>query len=165
MSNLYAKKFARSILEEYWDRRLPVDLNGIAKKLGVAVEYSDFSKGIFNTGDDISGTFKYKDGVPTCTINVHHHPNRQRFTLAHELGHFVLEHGEKSDDSETLYRQNGHTDPVEIEANNFAAELLMPETAISILIKEGYTNISDLAGWFEVSEQAMYFRLKNLGWL
>ncbi|MDO5769293.1 MAG: ImmA/IrrE family metallo-endopeptidase [Psychrobacter sp.] len=165
MSNAYAVRFARSILENYWDKTLPVNLTDIAEKLGVQVVYDSFSQGIFGSGDDISGTFKYVDGVPTCTVNINHHRNRQRFTLAHELGHFVLEHGEKSDNSQTLYRQNNHTDPVEIEANNFAAELLMPKTAISILIREESFGISELAEWFEVSEQAMYFRLKNLGWL
>lgn len=165
MSNVYAVRFAHSILEKYWDRALPVDLLDIAEKLGVQVLPGNFSKGFFGSDDEISGTFQYVNGVPTCTINESHHINRQRFTLAHELGHFVLEHGEKCDDSKTLYRQNGHTDPVEIEANNFAAELLMPKTAVNVLIKDKGCGISELADWFQVSEQAMYFRLKNLGWL
>ena len=77
MSNVYAVRFAHSILEKYWDRTLPVDLLDIAEKLGVQVLPGNFSKGIFGSDDEISGTFQYVNGVPTCTINESHHINRQ----------------------------------------------------------------------------------------
>lgn len=92
-------------------------------------------------------------------------PARRRFTLAHELGHWVCQVLE------------GHSTPVycraeevgvaegkalEREANVFAAELLMPE----LLVREEFVRAAssrELARWFGVSEEAMSWRLYNCG--
>lgn len=161
----YAAETARNILERHWDGTLPVNLHDIAKKLNVEVVLDPFEQNFFSPEPEISGTFTYVNNVPTCTINSQHHKNRQRFTLAHELGHYVLHHGEKSDNKNTLYR-NGTTNPDEVEANAFAAELLMPKGIVRYLIVEqGITSISELAKSFMVSEQAMEIRLERLGWI
>lgn len=161
----YAAETARKILSRYWDGKLPVDLELIAKKLSVEVKYDTFSDYLFSGQPEISGMFTYVGNIPTCTINSGHHVNRQRFTLAHELGHYALQHGEKTDNKNTLYR-NGDSNPDEIEANAFAAELLMPEGVVKYLIADkGLTDISELAQYFSVSEQAMEIRLRKLGWI
>ena len=161
----YAVEAARSILNRHWDGVLPVDLHEIAEKLNVKVKYDAFFENFFSSEPEISGMFTYVDNVPTCTINSRHHQNRQRFTLAHELGHFALQHGEKTDNKNTLYR-NGTTNPDEVEANAFAAELLMPKGVVRhLIVHEGIADISELARTFLVSEQAMEIRLKNLGWV
>lgn len=161
----YAVEAARSILSRHWDGVLPVNLHEIAKKLNVKVEYDAFSKSLFSSEPEISGTLTFENNVPTCTINLHHHENRQRFTLAHELGHFALQHGAKTDNKNTLYR-NGTTNPDEVEANAFAAELLMPKAIVrNLIVHQGVADISELAKIFLVSEQAMKIRLKNLGWI
>lgn len=54
-------------------------------------------------------------------------------------------------------------DPIEVEANRFAAELLMPEAAVRHYVQHGIISISELARTFAVSEVAMKYRLKNLG--
>lgn len=160
----YAINAARNVLERYWDGNLPVNLHDIAAKLNVAVTYDSFISNLFSGEPEISGTFKYVNNVPICTINERHHKNRQRFTLAHELGHYVLQHGEKTDNKDTLYR-NGTTNPDEVEANAFAAELLMPSGVLRyLLVDKGVTDISLLASQFVVSEQAMEIRLRSLGW-
>jgi Zn-dependent peptidase ImmA (M78 family) len=90
-------------------------------------------------------------------------PPRRRFTLAHELGHWVCQVLE------------GHAAPVycrapdlapdsdrqlEREANVFAAELLMPEPAV----RDAFAGaIADCAETFGVSEEAMHWRLFNIG--
>ncbi|MDP8100697.1 ImmA/IrrE family metallo-endopeptidase [Phocoenobacter atlanticus] len=151
------------ILDFYWDKELPVNLEAIATQLGVTVE-----KCLKIDDDwDISGKFTYVNGNPVCFVNTADIETRQRFTLAHELGHFVLRHGEHIDRTDSLYRNNNeYQDWREVEANIFAAELTMPRSALDFLImKKNITRIDDLAREFGMSERAMYYRLKNTGWL
>jgi Zn-dependent peptidase ImmA (M78 family) len=56
-------------------------------------------------------------------------------------------------------------DPRETAANKFAAALLMPAFAVKALVKDGHTDLEDLAEMFVVSSVAMKYRLKNLGFL
>jgi Zn-dependent peptidase ImmA (M78 family) len=90
---------------------------------------------------------------------------RQRFTLAHELGHWVcqVKEGHEApvfcrdvDISQVADRQ------LEREANVFAAELLMPEPAVRAEFPRA-ASTGELAGWFGVSEEAMGWRLHNCG--
>jgi Zn-dependent peptidase ImmA (M78 family) len=106
------------------------------------------------------------------------HPEvRQRFTIAHELGHWRL-HGKKEVIVDHLVRIDFRDDRAsaathheEIQANAFAAELLMPSEFILLELKkrglseaEGVGEVvEDLAERFEVSQQAMEYRLVNLG--
>ena len=85
--------------------------------------------------------------------------------MAHELGHYALGHGTRPRDLPTMFSSR-QTDPIERDANKFAAALLMPASAIKYLVSQmGVTDISDLASTFDVSEVAMEYRLKNLGYL
>lgn len=120
--------------------------------------------------DDHSGFLLVENGKATVAINSKHHPNRQRFTAAHELGHFFLHaKGEDKLFVDKAFNRNSKSstgaEVLEIEANRFAAELLMPD----FLVREkvGARIISDidvyqLAIDFKVSEQAMALRLVNL---
>ena len=114
-----------------------------------------------------------KTGGRTAT----NHPRRQRFTIAHELGHWFLHPGRPYTVDSTI-RVNRRddlsslaTDREEIEANAFAASILMPEDLVqaaaqivgSIGARTAKEAIVRLANRFEVSEDAMSFRLHNLG--
>ena len=81
---------------------------------------------------------------------------RQRFTVAHELGHCLLGHGCRDRLKGTLTEY----EPDEAAANQFAAELLMPENAVRYFAAK--KNLQDLMEIFDVSQTAIYFRLKNL---
>ena len=89
--------------------------------------------------------------------------------MAHELGHHALNHVNPQnpcfrDDSNTFNSNSSVWQ--EREANNFAAQLLMPLDAIkTMLFVKGISNIKQLAEIFQVSKAAMYYRLKNLGYL
>jgi len=95
-------------------------------------------------------------------------PPRQRFTAAHELGHFYLRTHDRGD-QQTFdwvdYRDDlstTGTDPVEVFCNSFAATLLMPEPWVRW--EAGRCNsINALASRFEVSQEAMRYRLANIG--
>ena len=104
------------------------------------------------------------------------HPNRKRFTFAHELGHYFLHRNllkEQSkvfvdkEDNFALFKQDwecvkDEDKELEAEANCFAAELLMPEEFIKTAYKELNYSIKNLSELFRVSEQAMTYRLLNL---
>lgn len=146
---------AREILAQYWDLSLPVNVEAIAKALGMQVRRRR------NPG--YSGLFELENGKPVCTINSDDAPVRQRFTIAHEIGHYALGH-------ESGYRDGPEelsTDtrsPREVAANRFAAELLMPEPAIRFLVfNKGISDIVRLSLKADVSQVAMQYRLKNLG--
>jgi hypothetical protein len=90
---------------------------------------------------------------------------RQRFTLAHELGHWVCQVREGHE--APVYCRAADVAPtadrfLEREANVFAAELLMPEPAVRTEWSRAQS-AAELATWFGVSEEAMSWRLFNLG--
>lgn len=152
---------AERILDLYWDRSVPVNINDIAQKMGSEVRYLSKLEG----GDDISGRFDILNGKPICSVRSTDPIVRQRFTLAHELGHYVLNHGGGFRDNAASFNVHNY-DQREVDANKFAAEILMPKLAINYVIEKlGRKGIEDLAQLFQVSRQAMTFRLKNLGWL
>lgn len=151
-----AVKYAQSVLKHYWDKQIPVRPEQMIHKISdLQLCYADLS-------DDISGKVHYDFDIKKyiITVNQNHHENRQRFTIAHEMGHYALNHGTKED---VLYR-DGSNDSDEIEANTFAAEILMPTTVIRHLIfEQDIITVRELAHKLWVSEQAMLYRLKNLG--
>lgn len=83
---------------------------------------------------------------------------RQRFTLAHELGHFLLGHNGLNASYETGRNWNSRE---EQEAKCFAGELLVPYELLKDDIKNKITNVKVLAGRYWVSEEAMWYRLKD----
>src|SRR5574341_1209231 len=117
---------AATRLRQLKTRKAPVDVWRVARQLGVRVERADL-------GEDCSGVLVRKGGAAVIGVNYSHHPNRQRFTIAHELGHFVLHKGDKYIDKgmTTLQFRNAEsstgTQTEEREANQFAAALLMPQ--------------------------------------
>lgn len=125
---------------------------------------------------EISGATLYKNEVFTILINAAKPAVRQHFTIAHELGHFFLHQNsikaqqaiideEGRVDQAALYRRDDETgDQLEIEANNFAASLLMPEWLVHEVwgVSKG---IEDAAQLFHVSVVAMSIRLTRMGLL
>lgn len=146
-----------------------IKVNKIAKHLGVDVKAVDMDF-------EISGLFVIKNNKPHIRYNKNESNNRQRFTIAHELGHFVLHRESKPlfiDKNEKIMYRDGDSSTGEFrkerEANAFAASLLMPQKFIQKAISNSPKNTEDivsyLANKFKVSEQAMNFRLANLGYV
>ena len=143
------------ILKKYWDGCLPIDPLYIVAQEGIRLEHIRDKR--------LSGSYRVNSSSKTIEYNPEEHPRRQRFTIAHELGHHFLNHGsEMIDPPENLAGIS--EDPKEIDANNFAACLLMPEYVVKRLIRTGEVrNITELADKLNVSEIAMHYRLRNLG--
>jgi Zn-dependent peptidase ImmA (M78 family) len=143
-----------------------IDILNIATRLGVNVEAADLSS-------DISGLFVIKEEKPYIRYNGEESQERQRFTVAHELGHFILHKDAPlfvDKNEKVLYRnQDSSTGEIlkEREANAFAAALLMPQSFVKEELSKMPSNvdtIEHLAKVFGVSTQAMSFRLSNLGY-
>lgn len=163
---------ATRILAKQGVKSVPVPVDRIAEALGAAVAHQALSDG------EISGML-YRDGVRTVIgVNSNHALKRQRFTIAHEIGHLVLHKG-RPVLVDTSVRVNWRddtsskaSDREEIEANAFAAELLMPQKLvrheIERLLKKDRKIVDRkltkvLAEAFDVSVDAMNYRLINLG--
>ena len=144
---------ANRVLAQFWDNTIPVNPIVIAQRLGVNV--------MKNPSMEYSGAYLIHEGVPTIVFNSSESMTRQRFTVAHELGHHCLMHGTSFRD--TSYSFNRHNyDPHETEANNFATELLMPELAVRHESLRR-TDLLLLSQAFDVSTVAMHIRLERLG--
>ncbi|CAJ1811129.1 hypothetical protein OPFLODJI_01649 [Aeromonas hydrophila] len=157
----------RALLNMHWDRRLPVNPMQLAQALGMQVKpMNPFNMSTQDYG--ISGYAAIENGQPVVAYNTAEHPNRQRFTVAHEIGHHILGHvradaGRCLRDVPSNYSASVNK-YIESEANEFAAQLIMPEDAVRTLIeRDRITTVAGLADAFSVSEAAMYYRLKNMG--
>ncbi|REE21194.1 uncharacterized protein DUF955 [Paraburkholderia sp. BL27I4N3] len=151
-------RIAQSFLEQYWNQELPVDPVAIAKAAGVRV-FTNPDMGRY------AGWFYVHEDVPTIEYNGRDPLVRQRFTIAHELGHFALAHGARPRDGAEAFSLTNY-DPLEADANKFAAELLMPAAVVNGMIRmHDITDFERLSHMFNTSGVAMKYRLKNLGWL
>jgi Zn-dependent peptidase ImmA (M78 family) len=164
----------KDLLEETGVQTPPIPVEDIARSKGIDVRMSE------EPDSDISGFLFLGSENPIIGVNRTHHINRQRFTIAHELGHFLLHSATTRD----LYldhsfkvllrdaRSSEGTDTTEREANLFAAEFLMPidflrrdlQGSMPIDV-EDETFLRELAQRYQVSQQAMMFRLANLGYV
>lgn len=114
---------------------------------------------------DKSGSLSYLNGKWIMSINSNHHIKRQRFTIAHELGHYMLHKSKNTEFTDTTFFRGDNMDSIEYHANEFAARLLMPENILRKLIDEDkIKNIGELASAFNVSSAAMKYRVISLGY-
>jgi Zn-dependent peptidase ImmA (M78 family) len=160
---------AQRLLADLGLDRPPIDASHVTAGLGLRVIEERMDR-------SISGLLYRDDDAVIIGVNANHPPRRQRFTVAHEVGHYLLHKGRPVvvDHVRMNFRDANSstaTDIEEIQANAFAAELLMPRGAVLAETKrlsavEDATEagvLRDLADAFDVSEQAMEYRLINLG--
>jgi Zn-dependent peptidase ImmA (M78 family) len=161
---------AEDLLTKHRVISAPVEVENIARAEGIVVARNKLEP-------SVSGLLLRDGASSLITVNNSHHPKRQRFTVAHELGHFILHPGKPYLVDSTV-RVNFRDDLAsmatnreEIDANTFAAALLMPETLVRDAIGElrqaqlvdAARVVERLAAQFDVSTEAMGYRLINLG--
>jgi Zn-dependent peptidase ImmA (M78 family)/DNA-binding XRE family transcriptional regulator len=153
---------ANELLEKAEVSEPPVEIEELAVRCGAVVFNRHFP-------DSLSGLVFVVHDRAMIGINKDHHSNRRRFSLAHELGHFVLGHHlGSSDEVDSLHIDTDEGHPpgfdwhAERAANDFAAELLMPRRLMSAAFERSQ-DPSELADQFKVSRLAMGYRLVNLG--
>jgi Zn-dependent peptidase ImmA (M78 family) len=158
-----AKEVLTAVWSPTWeDMPYPIDPARVAERLGVKVYKAALNQ-------TVSGMLvKQPARDPEIFLNGSDSANRQRFSCAHELGHYVKRtSGPGSDDAMEYvdFRDplSAHgLDPEEVWANQFAAALLMPRELVTRVHKELRSSAA-MAGEFGVSTDAMNFRLDNLG--
>lgn len=165
-----ARQSARSIIRRLGINTPPVDVEDVVRRLEIRLVRQTLD-------NELSGMAFLSSGAKYIVVNSSHHPNRQRFTIAHECGHHILH--------EDWLRQGVHVDkgilkrdPLsssgrdlkEIAANAFAAELLMPRAMVGAAIPRDFDVLADeesaeikrIAAQFQVSPAALHIRLVSL---
>lgn len=161
---------AKALLEQTHSFKVPVPVETVVRRLGLKLESAML-------GDDVSGVLVITEGQGFIGYNVEQPPVRQRFTIAHECGHFVL-HSTTSElfiDKRymAIFRRDRTSSTgdnnQEVQANRFAAAMLMPAELIRKEVASTDFDLGDeeaitaLAEKFQVSKQAMSLRLASLG--
>ena len=146
------------VLQECSILDAPVPVESIAESYGLKVLFGSLSDGTVSGLLDITRR--------RIIVSMDDAPARQAFTIAHEIGHFRmhLDIISETPDIGIVYRRpiGGETDPIEIEANAFAAALLVPEKFLS---KHFNYEVDDstLANLFGVSAEVIRYRLRDTG--
>lgn len=157
---------------EYTKNNLPVNIEKIMTDRNIIVKEVDLPQGI-------SGVLDTRSDRPIVLVQKEHGKERKRFSLAHELGHFVLNSSPKGVhlDKHTYFRSNlssTGTDTEEKKANRFAAELLMPSNILLEILVEDMPDLIDaeeedsleelkkLAAKFEVSVAALTIKISGV---
>lgn len=162
-------KEAIKLLARFGVNTAPVPVDQIAAMLGAKVIPE------FSPDPEVSGMVVLSPSGPVIGVNARQPSTRQRFTIAHEIGHLVMHSALLSGNvhidkmfSVRLNRDKRSSlgnDLVEIQANRFAAELLMPTAMIREDLRNKYIDmenanlVAELARKYQVSEQAMSIRI------
>lgn len=145
----------------------PINVHSLAKSLHMDIIEKNYE-------NEMDAAALHHNGRRLILVNNSQSANRKRFSIAHEIGHHLLHSDPLNVDIEIHHRDiksSQGTDVKEVEANCFAASILMPERLLrSIIASGGIKNFSDeviesLASKFQVSSQAMTIRLGSLGFL
>lgn len=162
----YAKidRMVGDLLDGLGAQPVPVRIDEVVARHGIELRQGDLG--------DVSGLLLRQDDRTIIGVNSRQHRTRRRFTVAHEFGHFLLHHGIKEHFDRTYvvkFRSDlssKATDVEEIEANYFAASLLMPaqelEKEQALLALDDDPAVERLAKRYDVSRHAMSLRLANV---
>ncbi|WP_164749833.1 ImmA/IrrE family metallo-endopeptidase [Nitratireductor alexandrii] len=158
---------ASELIERY-TADAPVRIETLIEALGVELERKA------ELHPRIAGQIeRLDDGTFKISVNKDDHYYRRRFTMAHELAHYLLHRnliGSGVDDTKA-YRSldigrfnNRQILPEhETEANRIAAKLLMPARLVRACYEDTHGDVSEMAKRFQVSAEAMGYRLQSLG--
>jgi Zn-dependent peptidase ImmA (M78 family) len=169
----WARNQAEQLVGRLGIRAPHIDPIKVAKALGLEVVTEDL-------GSDVAGLLVRRGEQAVIAVHRGDPANRRNFTVAHEIGHHVL--GHQFEPGEHVHVDRGHfisqrgprssagVDPKEVEANQFAAALLMPsdlvrDAAQRLGLPLMDSDVSQLSRLFRVSDQAMTIRLSALGLL
>jgi Zn-dependent peptidase ImmA (M78 family) len=149
-------EFPMELVKERLETETPLNLESLIRDLGLELQKTN------DLPRDCVGKIEYlpDTGIYRISVSRSDHYFRQRFTMAHELGHYILHRHRMVNnviEDTAMYRSN-LSDALEREANQFAASLLMPLEQV----KRDHDEIKDvnvLANKWQVSPAAMRIRL------
>ncbi|EGQ8008887.1 TPA: ImmA/IrrE family metallo-endopeptidase [Vibrio parahaemolyticus] len=126
----------------------PIDLHGLCHILGVGIQYLPLE-------NNISGRLHHDGNRWVINVNSLHHPRRQRFTIAHELGHYFLHRSSQQGYEDATFHRGRAYSEKELEADNFAGALLMPKDEFKDYVRNSSNRIDDIAEYFGTSSVAI----------
>lgn len=142
---------ARLKATEFWNKfcfgNIPVQMNDLVRELGINVRAAEIS---------VEGYTRTENGIFCVLYNQDSSVVRQRFTVAHEIGHIALEHLSIFGDC----NQYSHASQ-EIEANAFAGELLVPSEDLKKFIKGPTRNLQDVIDRYWISKDVAIIAIEN----
>lgn len=153
-----SEREAKKLIEKYGFKKPFIDVFLICDNENISIRHVEFKAEFKNK---ISGFFDFKKNE--IIVNVNDSYKRRSFTIAHELGHFILHQNYiQSSEYQVLLRQPSYTQkpPVEQEADCFAAELLVPFDMLNQY--RGIASNTKLSDLFLVSEEVISNRLNAL---
>lgn len=147
----FAQSLANNLVDEIAFVEPPISLQKVIDHLQ---EKHKVQILMHDTGENISGfiAYDYDEGIEyaVIAINENHGWFRKRFTIAHEIGHFLLDHKKSSIPTKIKER----------EADIFAAELLLPKKFLSSDCKKKL-NLKELKERYRVNGSAVYIKMQN----
>lgn len=146
---LESRNLARATLKRAGISSPPVMLNDVVNHVKMHFDLTVMSADL---GAKVDGVHVMDGESVTIGYNKSHPRHRQRFTVAHELGHLLLGHTAPG----AIYIDPSSNKPEEIEANTFAGELLVP---LTMLKAHRGKSAHDLAVLFDVSEEVIWIQL------
>lgn len=147
---------AADVLAAHGRRAFPIDVEAIARSLGLRVTRTQLRQGI-------SGMLQVDpDATPQIYVDVEDVRPRQRFTIAHELGHYYERTTRGEADFNFIDRRGGRYDIHEFYADEFAGNLLMPIDEVTRQVEQG-ASLAAMVAHFGVSLPALHTRLRRLG--
>jgi Zn-dependent peptidase ImmA (M78 family) len=162
-------KLANSLIDVLELTTYPIPVENIPKMIGGELKRVEY------IGNNLEAMIRKVDDSFEIIITNDKPVYRQRFSIAHELGHLFLHMGylindelwnQVGDYKDSVYYRSGHS-LEEYEANEFAGALLMPENKFKEVAKKylvnGFYNIEEIANYFNVSKEAALVRGKWLG--
>lgn len=164
VSALDPKYEAGALLDLYWiGKTMPVDPAEIACALGMQVFQAELPR-------EVAGVLMKRVGYdPRVVVSTTDSDNRRRLAIAHELGWFVFRGASVTADEDQYEHvqlrsaAQAADDPAEIFSTRFAAELLMPESVVRVAARRMRMAPAVLAGQFGVPQEAVTYRLRDLG--
>ena len=144
---------ARDLLGQLGNPKLPICMEDVCHELGIYLRFADL--------DSINGYFMFEYDTSLIVVNDSMSTVRQRFSVAHELGHLTMYHAPAGFVGGFLL-QGQHEKWQEVHANRFASEFLMPKMRLSKLNCELTPAI--ISQICQVSKEAARIRLEQLGW-
>jgi Zn-dependent peptidase ImmA (M78 family) len=154
-----AQSAAENIISDYKITDPVVPIYDVAESKGLSVRTIDMP-------DELKGVSGFLDpDEKVIYVSADDIPTRQLFTVAHELGHYVLEHDPETYGVLLRFPELNGGEPVEQEANCFAANLLVPRHMLKEVMRKHSLSKDDiglLAPLFGVSTTVMRYRLERI---
>lgn len=156
---------ANKILYSYWNLKIPVNVYQIAENIGfnIVENQNEYNNAILNLNNKTIIINNNESHIN----NLSEQKLQNRFTIAHQLGHYVLNHKKtKQDDfifvdDDDVFNGKKNYDYREVEANMFAARLLIPTDALrEVIINVKHATVKYIAQFFQVKENHVAYRLQ-----